>query len=59
MEPHVEIVVPPAVPTQTVTLEVREEFRWPGWNHGPYHERVTYTRSHHASKDLTTRKTIC
>ena len=44
-ESAVEIGIPSSAPTQTVTLEVREEFHWRGWNHGPHRERVTFTRS--------------
>jgi len=40
-----KIVIPSSAPTQTVTLEVREEFHWRGWKHGPSRERVTFTRS--------------
>ena len=54
-----EVIIPTPAPTQTVTLEVREEFHWPGWNHGPYHERVTYTRSRRATTDSTISMTSC
>lgn len=49
----VDIIVPASAPTQTVTLEVREEFRWPGWNHGPHFEHVTHTRSRRAATSTT------
>ena len=57
-ESSVEVFVP-AAPIQTVTLEVREEIRWPGWNHRPYRERVTSTRSGRASTDSTTNAMLC
>ena len=58
-ESSMEIVVPGAVPTHTVTLEVREEFQWPGWNHGPYNKRVTITRSSRAATITMTSAPSC
>jgi len=44
-EPKMDIVIPSSTPTQTVTLEICEEFHWRGWKHGAQRERVTFTRS--------------